>query len=418
MGTEKKVLVVGTTSDYIDWIRTACPGSVVFLTDESARSKASEPVPHPGEELLCHLAETETVLQLLRDFLLHWEIELEGIACFDCEYLLLTSIVAAELGLDYPSSQAVENCRDKYTCKVLWKERGIDCPDHRVIHSVEEAATFIAQHDGPCVLKPVSGSGSELTFRCHSKSDCKQAVSLFRERKPGGYDDGAPVAGNTTKILAESWIRGKEYSCDFLIHEGRAEIIRFTAKISAPSAPFGTTLGYQLASPPPEIASSAFTDKLSRAAEALGIRRAICMVDFIVGDRGVFFLEMTPRIGGDCLPHLIRRIYGVDMLKLAVDYSRGLMPDRSLVDDRSHGIGLRVFAHKNGILQSIDTSKLDGNPRIKEIHFTKKAGHRISLPPEDYESWLLGYIIFIPLVGVDIDFQCNEILDRIHMEIS
>ncbi len=98
MATEKKVLVVGTTSDYIDWIRTACPGSVVFLTDQSARSNASEPVPHPGEELLCHLAETETVLQLLQDFLLHGEIDIEGIACFDCEYLLLTSIVAAELG--------------------------------------------------------------------------------------------------------------------------------------------------------------------------------------------------------------------------------------------------------------------------------------------------------------------------------
>jgi len=49
---EPKVLVVGTTADYIDWIQKSCPGRALFLTEPGVRRQAEEPCPLPGEEIL------------------------------------------------------------------------------------------------------------------------------------------------------------------------------------------------------------------------------------------------------------------------------------------------------------------------------------------------------------------------------
>ncbi len=417
MATESRVLVVGTTPDYIDWIRNSSPGSALFLTEERLRRKSSDPLPEPGEEVLCNLAEVKTARQLVRDHLQRWKIKLNGIVCYDCESLSAASDLAGEFELAFPSAKTVNNCRSKYDSKTVWKKYGVSCPDYQIISSAEEAWAFIGNNNGSCVLKPVFGSGSELTFRCRSREDCQKAVDLFYQRQQSAAFLDSPTGLKWPLILAESWVSGKEYSCDCLIENGRAEIIRFTEKISAPSAPFGTTLGYALVSPPEEAAAFSLSDELLKAAGALGIKRAICMADFMVGDKGICFLEMTPRLGGDCLPHLIRRVHGIDMLALAMDFARGRRISQTTFGSRSRGIGLRIFAESEGILRRVTTDSLEKDPRILDIKVTRKAGHKVTLPPDDYDSWLLGYIIFTPDESIEIERQCIDITKSIQMEI-
>ncbi|MEE4164764.1 MAG: ATP-grasp domain-containing protein, partial [Desulfocapsaceae bacterium] len=419
MVTDSRVLVVGTTADYIDWIRKSRPGSALFLTEERIRRTSSEPVPAPDEEVLYKLTEINNAPHLLREHTRRWKIQLEGVACYDCESLSAASRLAEEFDLAFPSPEVIANCRSKYQSKALWKKHGVNCSDFQLISSAEAAWSFAKEHSNSCVLKPVFGSGSELTFRCHSQEDCDNAFDHFYA---GGQQGKTPVdSHNDLKkeiVLVESVIDGKEYSCDCLINNGRAELIRLTAKLSTPAAPFGTTLGYTLISPPEELATSHFLDQLVTAAAALGIHHAICMVDFIVAGTDIYFLEVTPRIGGDCLPHLIRSVHGIDMLALALDFARGdSAAARQRIDTCNFGVGLRIFAHKEGNLHGVDTNNLKNDPRVLEINITRKAGHKIILPPEDYDSWLLGYVIFVPGAGTGTKHQCMEILQSIHMDI-
>ena len=48
---KNQVLVVGTTSDYIEWIRKVRPGQALFLTEPKVRQNATEPCPDDGEEI-------------------------------------------------------------------------------------------------------------------------------------------------------------------------------------------------------------------------------------------------------------------------------------------------------------------------------------------------------------------------------
>lgn len=416
-----KVLVVGTTPDYIDWVRRSCPGRALFLTAPEARRLAVEPSPPPTEELLCNLSDYEAVRQALQDHLRQENYRLDGVACYDCESMELAAILAQEFSLPYPSLQAVKNCRDKYLTKTLWGQHRLAAPRVREIRSAAEAVDFFHDICGPCVLKPPGGSGSELIFRCASARDCQhnynKVIDGIRQRRNNrlyaSFSTAEPV------ILAEECVTGEEYSCDFAIENGRVEVIRLTRKILSSRGPFGTVLGYLLPGTlPEEIKAHDFRQTLYQSAMALGINHAVCMLDFMVCKNRIVLLELSPRPGGDCLPFLLRRCWNLDILALYLDFcqQRPWRPQNSRLPNPC--LGLRLHAQRSGSLKNCDTRQLQDDSHVREIHLTRQAGHRIELPPDDYDSWLLGHII----VDLDSDYapeaQCRALLAKLVVEVE
>ena len=89
----------------------------------------------------------------------------------------------------------------------------------------------------------------------------------------------------------------------------------------------------------------------------------------------------------------------MDILKLSLDFAQKIPLELTRSDAVSPHVGIRLHADKCGVLKSIDTSPLLEDPRVKHILLTKKPGHQIILPPEDYDSWLLGHVIIEPSNG-------------------
>lgn len=421
MPPDPKVLVVGTTADYIDWIRRSCPGRAVFLTDPSVRRQAREPRPEPVEEILCDLSAYDRARSMLQQHLDQNGLRLEGVACYDCESMERAAQLAQLYDLPYPSVQAVSNCRNKFLSKTLWQAQHLHTPRARIIRSETEAACFFKEFGRPCVLKPLSGSGSELIYRCDSIHECKHN---FREIRSGLNRCGdkrhfRSVSVPEPGVLAEEFIAGSEYSCDFVIDNERVEIIRVTRKILSSDGPFGTALGYLLpGNLPVETDEDALSQTLFRSASALGLRRAICMLDFMIADGRIVLLEMAPRPGGDCLPFLLRYCYHLDVLKLQLDFS-GQRPVRlNRIPALRPSVGLRLHARQGGILKKIDSHRLQSDARIREIYLTRQPGHLIKMPPEDYDSWLLGHVIFVPDVAGSVESQCLALLDKLIVEVE
>lgn len=421
MSEPAKVLVVGTTADYIDWIRKRHPGRALFLTDPAVRFQATESAPSEEEEVLSDLADYDGAAGSLEAHLARWNLQLDGVAGYDCESLVLAAVLAVKYGLPFPSVVAVANSRDKYLSKKLWTETGLACPTACRVFSPDNAARFFREHGNPCVLKPLTGSGSELVFRCESVPDCItgfQAIAegLKKRRNSRMYPG---QGGDSPGVLAEALVQGDEFSCDFIIENNSIRIIRVTRKILAPGGAFGTARGYLFpARLPEEIDTSALADTICRAALALGIHRAICMLDFIVEQGQIVLLEMTPRPGGDCLPFLLRRCLNLDPLTLLLDFSQQRMGG---LDSTPHPdclpacVGLRLHASRAGVLKRLDPVHLRRDKRVVEIHLIRTAGHRVVMPPEDYESWLLGHILFMPDRSGDPAEQCRELAEKLEV---
>ncbi|MCF7955225.1 MAG: ATP-grasp domain-containing protein [Phycisphaerae bacterium] len=424
--SNRRVLVVGTSSDYIDIINGRFPDRAIFITDVNERARATEVSPGSKDELLCDLNNPEQIVAALRVHLKKWGLKLSGITCFDCESMLLTSFIAGSFGLNYPSTEAVMTCRSKYTCKKIWRKSGPQCPGVDLAHKASDVVDFMQRIGSPVVLKPITGSGSELIFLCSTEDECLAAFNTMQSKMSRHCDsrmyascicDGKRVDPRKVFVI-EEFVQGDEYSCDFILDGNDVEIIRIARKIPDPMQVFGTTLAYLLPSPLPKcLEDGAFRRQLNRAAVTLGLDRAICMLDFVVRDGQAFMIELSPRPGGDCLPPLILSSCGKDILGIAIDFAEGdpCIPDKSPQWRRLAGV--RLFATHSGQIKQIDSSSLLKDHRVIECHLKRKPGHRVVLPPNDYDSRILGHVIFEPSGSESVENESIEIASKLNIEM-
>ena len=418
-----RVVVVGTTSDYIELIRRRYPDRALFLTDPGERARASEEAPGPAEEILCDFTNAGEVFTVLNDHLRRYALALDGIACFDCEYLSFAAVLAKGYGLPFASPFAVAQSRNKFLSKEAWKRAGVFAPETVLVRHRSELSHFLDWLGKPVVMKPLTGSGGELVFHCGDHRDCLQAydimINRLREagenrlylRDPLAPGDLDPIHD----VVLEEFIPGQEYSCDFFLENGRLEIIRTATKIPTAQAQVGTTTAAYMvpAQLPAEIPVSVLGDQLHRAAAALGLDRALCMVDFIVWEGKAYLLELTPRPGGDCLPWLIQKSSGLDMIGLALDMAQGRNIFTPMSQSWKTLVGLRLFASHAGAVKEIDDGDLRRDPRVQEVFIKRRPGHRVILPPNNYDSRLLGHVIFRPRASNSLETECVELASKL-----
>jgi biotin carboxylase len=271
------------------------------------------------------------------------------------------------------------------------------------------------------VLKPTSLSGSELTYVCERPEEAIEAMGVIKEglrrrsrdravNRDGMVDERA--------LLCEEYISGTEYSCDFLSDGHEVRIIRTARKYLMEEGPAGTTQAYEVPGLSREIIEDIdLAGKVSRAADALGLRRCMGMADFIMCEEEPFFLEITPRPGGDCLPQVIEHSCGMDMLGTHLDFAAGRLPRIPPDGEWKHTVGLRVHARRRGTLSAIRLWADRVGQEILETGWYREPGDRIGLPPDDYTTWVIGHVIFRPLPGVDIPGQIEEMAGAIDLRI-
>ncbi len=417
-----RVLVIDTSTDYIAHIARRWPGRTLFVTDPAERARGPEPSPGAIDELLAPMTDPPAVLAAVQDHMARHGFTASGVACFDCESMYLSSRIARELGLPYPSCEAVLACRSKSISKERWRRAGLACPAAEEVRTVEEIETFRLRHGGTVLLKPLTGAGSELLFLCLDRPACERGVTALRrglaeragERMYAAFEAQGHRTDPRQVFVAEEYCAGQEYSCDFVIEGDLVRLVRLARKWPKPDPAPGITLAYQApARLPDAISEDRFRDTLRRAASALGIDRALCMLDFLIDGDRLVLLEMAPRPGGDCLPQLLRACCGLDILGLELDVAGGRSFSLQDPDACQPLVGLRLFAPAAGCITAIETSSLMNDPRVREIHLKPRhgAGHRVVLPPEDYHSRVLGCVVFQPRTEDTITTDCRELQD-------
>jgi biotin carboxylase len=308
-----------------------------------------------------------------------------------------------------------------------WHSKNVRCPQSRLIHTGADALRYFSELKKPLVLKPLTGSGSELTFSCADEYELVKAFGILKDgleqrKQSRMYFPPAEDAGGEEprpSMAAEEFISGREYSCDFLIDGPELRLIRVAKKMPGHGLPFGTTLAYTVpAQLPGWLDRNTLRNRLRGAARALGITRAICMVDFIVTRDDVVFLEMTPRLGGDCLPRLVWHGCGLDVLGLALDFAEGGTPAIPPAWQWRHVAGLKLFATIPGTFQSMCTDRLTADSRVLELGIRWVPGHQVVLPPQDYDSWLLGHVIFKPDANIELERQCDDLRGKLIVQME
>lgn len=407
------VIVVGATPDYVRKIYNKYPASVLFVLDLRFQGDPFLEGIEKSALLFSSLEDFEQTMHVVDLNLSTNNLSPQGVACFDCESLIPAARLAHHLRLPFPSLKAIVHARNKFEARNLWKKADILTPAAAIASNVNETLDFFHCIKRTIVLKPISGSGSELLFRCRNEEEIRESVQVMEEQLPRrksnplfksipSISGAAPVDPCKTWV-AEEFIQGPEFSYDFILQDGQVQILRETGKIKASEQTFGSILAYTFPpSYPKAFSPEIFSDMLKRATKSLGYNWGYFMVDFIICHDQPTIIEISPRPGGDSIPDLIEIATGHDLIGAYLDFSTGRGPSFKRVNTYSDlFVSINIYAPGKGTITYLDASQILSQAWVKALFLKKSVGDFVTLPPDDYDNRLLGYCVIKPEPGWD-----------------
>ena len=222
---------------------------------------------------------------------LHERRPLDAVLAVDDQGLTVAAAASESLGMTYNPLEAVAATRDKAALRARLAASLVPQPDFRVVAPGHRVAAAAAQIGYPCVVKPVSRSGSQGVIRIDDGAQAATAEARARS-----------IVGASEPLLVESFVPGAEVAVEGLLERGSLEVLAVFDKPDPLDGPFFEETIYVTPSrhPPPVLVAIEAT--VASATAALGLRHGPVHAELRIGPVGqLTVLEVAARsIGGLC----------------------------------------------------------------------------------------------------------------------
>ncbi|MFJ7095848.1 acetyl-CoA carboxylase biotin carboxylase subunit family protein [Streptomyces mirabilis] len=215
--------------------------------------------------------------------------------------LEIAARVRQDLGIPGPIPDEVAAYRDKVRMKEILADKGIRVPRFNSCESVKEALEFTKASGFPVIVKPVDGAAS---IGVHRVDDERTLTALL------------PTL-DLTRYEIEEFVTGEIFHIDGYVDEdskiGFQVVSRYVNDCLAfgSGAPLGSVV----------VQRSALRDRIEafsqECVDALGMRTTPFHLEiFVTPTNDLVFLEIGGRVGGSEVPHLLNKLFGVNLFEL------------------------------------------------------------------------------------------------------
>jgi biotin carboxylase len=213
---------------------------------------------------------------------------------------VIAAQVAEALGLPGNPPAAAHASRNKLASRLVLNASGLSVPWFHAVPAKRDPRRLADTVRYPCVVKPLSMSGSRGVIRADDRDEFIAAfmrvTNLLRQPDVRSERDTA-----SDTVMIEAFIPGHEYALEGLLDRGTLRTIALFDKPDPLDGPFFEETIYVTPSAlrPEEQARISVT--VAAAARALGLRHGPLHAEVRVNEIGVFVLEVAARpIGGLC----------------------------------------------------------------------------------------------------------------------
>ena len=238
---------------------------------------------------------------------------LDAVLAVDDQGLVVAAAASARLGLPHNPVAAVAATRDKAVLRAHLAVGAVAQPEYRVVPPGQSVAAAAAQIGYPCVVKPVSRSGSQGVVRVDD--DVQAAAAAERVRA---------IVGRLEPLLVESFVVGAEVAVEGLLAGGGLEVLAVFDKPDPLDGPFFEETIYVTPSRQPPLVQASMAATVAAAAAALGLREGPVHAELrLRGDGQPVVIEVAARsIGGLC-SRALRFGAGVSLEEVIVRHAVG-----------------------------------------------------------------------------------------------
>ncbi len=269
------------------------------------------------------------------------------------------------LGLCGLSEEAARLSGNKWLMKQAFANHGVSTAAFEKISTKEELLAVIDRIGLPVIVKAIDLQGSRGITIAHSIDD---AVAGFEYAMKETAKDFC---------IAEQFIEGEEFGASAFVYQGEILYVIPTGDVTF-KGKTGVPVGHNI---PVDLSADEYeqADRAARLAiRALGLDNCAVNIDFIRKDGKVYVIELTGRIGANCLAELTSIYRNIDIYKMIADTAMGKDPCPYLEAEytKTPCCSKMLFSNKTGVLKNI-INENDDDENICEISFFVNIGDEI-----------------------------------------
>ena len=214
------------------------------------------------------------------------------------------AFVAERMGLFGPPVSAAQILCDKAAFRYFLKSNGLPVPRFFILDgpSLLPKAMFENQS---WIVKPDCSSGSKGIFIVRSHDALESRLPETLSFSPNG------------RAVIEEFIEGFQGTCEGILKEGKIAAACFLDRQTV-APPYVATCGHRIPTSLPPHVQHRTIDTLERIWQLLGVTNTVFDCDFVVSAEEVFILEMSPRLGGNCISSLLLKSSGFSFVEYAI----------------------------------------------------------------------------------------------------
>ena len=223
------------------------------------------------------------------------------------------SYVSQNIGLEYfVKEETAMLLQNKDKLRKFIKDNKLGYIPYLVSNSLDELSTW---KDFPAIIKPVDSQGQRGIFEVNNTSEL---LHYFSKSLSFSY---------TKKVIVEHYIDGPEISANAFVVNGSLIYNFITDRFVVEDVPGGVVRGHRLPSSINAQTRQNAEELIAKTIKALGILNGPVYFQMKYNEKGVFLIEVTPRLDGCHIWRLIKEKYGVDLLAL---FFKLLDPDKKV----------------------------------------------------------------------------------------
>ncbi len=281
---------------------------------------------------------------------LHGRAPIDAVLAVDDQGVQVAALAAERLGFRHSPPGAVDATRNKAVMRQLLDRSGVPQPAFRVVEPDGDVAAAAALLGFPCVVKPVSRSGSQGVIRVDDVAGAREAAGRIAAivGSPGDSDE---------PLLVERFVAGDEVAVEGILVDGNLRVLAVFDKPDPLDGPFFEETIYVTPSRLGTDSLAAVAAVVADAARALGLSEGPVHAEVRLAAEagtpgGATVIEVAARsIGGLCT-RTLRFGAGVRLEEVIIRHALGLELGGLVREAESSGV-MMLPIRVGGVLEQV-----------------------------------------------------------------
>lgn len=270
--------------------------------------------------------------------------EIDGVlVCCSDRAIETVGFLNDQLRLNGITESAAKRCNNKYEMKRVLIDKGVNTAKFIKVEKEADLKNVFLFFTFPVMVKAVDLQSSRGIYICNNQRELIESYG------------NSIIESKFSYCIVEEFIRGDELGAQAFVYNGEIVFVLPHGDIIAHKGKSTIPIGHYVPLICGEELYKRIIEESIKAINALELNNCAVNIDFIVKDGIPYVLELSGRVGANCLPEMVSYHFGINYYKMIIAVAVGEDPIRYFKPNTNKKFTFvkMIKSDKSGLLNSI-----------------------------------------------------------------